>query len=353
MPRRTRRGVALPLVLAALVVAGFLAHAMVTPALALRRASARDAAHRRAESTVERALASVAGGWRTRDFIRLRPGEAWSRSDPAVTIGVVRTSSTTFRIVASSRVARPDAPVEARRVLFAELRGDSAVVDAALTSGGGATVGAGDSIAVDQRCLPGATASIIVAPGARVVWPGADLAAEVEERDGAGAPGTYDRAAGLDIERLAAGADVRLAPGSTVRPLPREEDGVCLVGPEGWGEPLRSDPGGSAACETEFPVVVASGDLHVTGGRSQGILVVRGRLTIAGPFRHAGLIVAAGGIETVGSEVEITGSVYTGPSASARFAASRTRLIASRCVAQAAADANAAIAPLRGWAWAR
>lgn len=65
--------------------------------------------------------------------------------------------------------------------------------------------------------------------------------------------------------------------------------------------------------QTPSGVVHATGDLTLVGGAGQGVLLVDGRLTLAGPVSFVGLIVARGGILTTAAGGEVTGSIRTGP----------------------------------------
>ena len=71
------------------------------------------------------------------------------------------------------------------------------------------------------------------------------------------------------------------------------EDGVCLTEAVGnWGSPL--DPGGP--CGSFFPLIYAPGDLVVSGGAGQGVLVVRGNLTLQPGVRFHGPVVVGGAL---------------------------------------------------------
>lgn len=56
-------------------------------------------------------------------------------------------------------------------------------------------------------------------------------------------------------------------------------------------------------------VVHAAGDLIIDGGIASGILIVEGKLTIAGPLRYAGLIVARGGIQITTQSARVSGAI--------------------------------------------
>jgi hypothetical protein len=74
-----------------------------------------------------------------------------------------------------------------------------------------------------------------------------------------------------------------------------------------WGDAARNTPAG--ACETYFPVVHALGNLKVTGGYGQGILLVDGDLEMSGEFWYVGVIIVRGTITSTGTGAHIYGSV--------------------------------------------
>jgi hypothetical protein len=59
-------------------------------------------------------------------------------------------------------------------------------------------------------------------------------------------------------------------------------------------------------------VVHVTGNATVLGGKADGILVVDGILTVAGPLQYDGIIVAAGGIQVTSTGVVLTGLVRSG-----------------------------------------
>jgi hypothetical protein len=89
----------------------------------------------------------------------------------------------------------------------------------------------------------------------------------------------------------------------------RCEPGTAEASRESWGEPART--GQWPDCERFLPIVHAVGDLDVTSGRGQGVLLVNGRLRIHGPFVFYGVVIAGGGIEARGSDVTVYGAVLS------------------------------------------
>ncbi|MDQ3696941.1 MAG: hypothetical protein M3373_02795, partial [Gemmatimonadota bacterium] len=84
--------------------------------------------------------------------------------------------------------------------------------------------------------------------------------------------------------------------------------GVCQTSPVGnWGDPNRSTPQGE--CENYFPILYAPGDLHVTGGSGQGILLVEGNFHVTGGFQFFGPVVVRGDLDTQGTGGHFNGGV--------------------------------------------
>ncbi|HKS05919.1 MAG TPA: PilX N-terminal domain-containing pilus assembly protein [Gemmatimonadaceae bacterium] len=89
--------------------------------------------------------------------------------------------------------------------------------------------------------------------------------------------------------------------------VPTQTSGVCNKTTTNWGEPLR--PATAPACTGYFPTIYVSGDLKVTNGRGQGILLVNGDLELAGGFEFDGVAVVRGRLKSTGTGNHITGGV--------------------------------------------
>ncbi|MEP7325576.1 MAG: hypothetical protein ABI836_06485 [Gemmatimonadota bacterium] len=76
--------------------------------------------------------------------------------------------------------------------------------------------------------------------------------------------------------------------------------------PLNWGEPDHASPG---PCTGLMPVIHASGDLTIGGGRGQGVLLVDGDLILGGGFDFFGLVVVQGRLTSGAGGAHITGAV--------------------------------------------
>lgn len=62
--------------------------------------------------------------------------------------------------------------------------------------------------------------------------------------------------------------------------------------PTNWGDP--TNPGG--ACGNYFPILYAPGDVELTSGWGQGILLVEGDLRLSGPVTFFGAVMVKGNV---------------------------------------------------------
>ncbi len=74
---------------------------------------------------------------------------------------------------------------------------------------------------------------------------------------------------------------------------------------DNWGDPYH--PNGT--CGNYFPIIYAGGDLKVTGGYGQGILLVEGDLSVQGGFEFYGPVFVKGELSTSGTGGHFNGGV--------------------------------------------
>ncbi len=126
----------------------------------------------------------------------------------------------------------------------------------------------------------------------------------------AGDTNTYFNYGGSNYQSLAAAANLTYAGGTLLTGVgPLVLGSACQFStlPANWGDPNRASPAG--ACESYFPIIHVLGDLKVTTGRGQGILLVDGNVTIAGNFTFTGAIIARGGLTMSGTGNKVVGAV--------------------------------------------
>ncbi|MBI1723746.1 MAG: hypothetical protein HYR48_07550 [Gemmatimonadetes bacterium] len=76
---------------------------------------------------------------------------------------------------------------------------------------------------------------------------------------------------------------------------------------DNWGEPYR--PGTVLGCLNYFPIIYVEGNLQLTGGRGQGILLVGGNLNVQGGFEFFGPVIVRGVLTTGGTGGHFSGGV--------------------------------------------
>ncbi len=119
---------------------------------------------------------------------------------------------------------------------------------------------------------------------------------------------------------------------------------------DNWGEP-RSPPL-VEGCARYFPVVLGAGDLRVSGGSGQGVLLVDGDLIAEGGFQFRGVLLVRGTLTIQGLGARVLGAVEAGSVALRPSGPTGVAEIQySGCVVRSVLLQNASAAPLapRGW----
>jgi len=121
---------------------------------------------------------------------------------------------------------------------------------------------------------------------------------------------TYTQFGDVNYADLAAMASKTYSSGTTLNGMQPSYNGTsCDTGdPNNWGDPLRT-LGASAYCSSYYPIIYAAGDLSVTGGYGQGLLVVNGDLSVSGGFQFYGPVVVRGTLKTTGTGGHFNGGV--------------------------------------------
>ena len=308
---RGRIGIALVSVLYFLIVC-----ALVTTAVLFAQRTASGNAHSgaggaellgAAEASAFHALAAWDGAARARQAI----GSTVAFAEPtsAGTSGTVYVTRLTMRIFSILAEARDNTGAAARRVgLLVRLPLRIDQPRAALVSAVNVTIGPDVRFIQDSAaCGDTGTAAVVLAPSASITIESASHAAPptLVRSSVAEDSSLFLRVGDAWWDDLVRRADIRLAPGAHALPQPVATRDQCGSDDTNWGEPSSL----TAACAHRTPIVYASGDLTIDGGRGQGVLLVDGRLTIAGSFLFSGQIVVRRGIETLTDNIAISGLV--------------------------------------------
>ena len=123
----------------------------------------------------------------------------------------------------------------------------------------------------------------------------------------AGDTNTYFNYGTSTYSSLVALANITLPAGNYNGMAPIVSGTNCVTSStNNWGDPVRHSP--AAPCEKYFPIIHVTGNLQVSNGTGQGILLVDGDLTKAGNFTFYGLVIARGTIHASGSNNGVTGA---------------------------------------------
>ncbi len=163
---------------------------------------------------------------------------------------------------------------------------------------------------------------------------------------------TFTDFGGITFAELAALADHNLS-GTVTGAGPSLTGLACNTGDaDNWGEPFTGTAFG--ACSDHFPILYAPGDVSLSGGRGQGILLVEGDLNLSGGVEFFGVVIVQGSVKSTGTGGHITGGVMA---AQADF--DPTTLTGnsvaqfSSCSIARALQLSANAQPLAGRSWAQ
>jgi hypothetical protein len=111
-------------------------------------------------------------------------------------------------------------------------------------------------------------------------------------------------------QTLAATANLTFPGGSVLGGIgPVVSGGKCVKSTTtNWGDPTRHSPAG--ACEGYYPAIHALGDLKLSTGVGEGILLVDGNLTVTGNFQFTGAVIVRGTYNSYGNGNKVTGAVW-------------------------------------------
>ena len=260
-----------------------------------------------AEMSVFSTLASWEGTARTRQAVGSTATFVNAAADGgSTTVYLTRLTLRVFSILAEARATSGFA---ARRVaLLVRWPIRTEQPGAALVSAVDVSIGPNVRFARDSgACDDTTAAAVLLAPDAAITFDSAfhSTTPTVARSPAAADSALYLRLADAWWDDLARRPDIRLSAGMHVHPEPSTVAGQCTTDDANWGDPNSL----TSPCTPRAPLVYASGDLTIDGGRGQGVLLVDGRLVIASAFAFSGQIVARHGIETLADNIAISGLV--------------------------------------------
>jgi len=344
-----RRGVALPLALFTLVIAAVMITAVFYVGRLEQRMGYNSLASTQAFEAAEAGAAAVLTSWVPSTYNSMAAGATISLPSTSVggnavyTASVRRLNSVLFLIQAEGRYLIAGQAVTRRQVarlvrleppevlpegglitrLGLEVNGTAAIsgVDLVPAGWGGFCPSAGPTA---PAIVDSSGGVITTGPCTGLVCLTGSPQLQVDPVNVTSA--TFEQLGTSSFTDLAASAE-KIVSGS-VSPGPTFDAGpVCRYGDLlNWGSP--EDPTGP--CGEYFPIIYAPGDLTLSGGTGQGILLVEGHLNIVGGVRFYGVILVRG---TLGLDAgNVYGTVMTENQSATPSQVGGTQISFSRCV---------------------
>jgi hypothetical protein len=372
---RTRSGVALPMALGALVLIGVLIAGVMFTSLQEFRIGANTQHQTRAATAAEFGLNRVLADWKPVANTTMKTGDTLKlnytvSSGGTAQVTVTRLPGPFFFAVSEGQAGASRVDMSSRRQYGALFRLDAPQIGflGALTGRGGITVGGSAFVSGDDyvpsgwASCPAAqdVAGVAMADTSGVKTPGCSVSKECVigtpkylETPAAGDTSTYFNYGNTNYTILAASAN-KVFPTSVTLSSPAASvtGTVCNTSVlTNWGDGNRKSPAGP--CETYFPVIHAKGDMHLTGGMGQGVLLVDGDLTITGGFWFLGVVVVRGTMRSAGGAgvfgVLMAANVELDAVASTSLGSSYVQY--SSCAVQSALNAAAMLTPVKERSW--
>lgn len=333
----------------------------------------------RAATAVEYGLNTTVSGWDNSRNLSMADGDtmrlAFNTGDGSVdTVIITKLNRYTFLLVSEGR-AGVGTRQEARRKagLIMRLAFPTVAYGGALTAAGPVSVVApalihgqnddpnwnsgGSACVFNGQDVPAvATPDVtIVTAASGTVKTGSGSA--VTKNAMAGDTKTYNAFGTETWSGMSSGANVTVAAGSSKSPRPwptPPSTGNCdITDGDNWGDVDHST---NHNCDDYFPVVYAQGDLTLTGGTGQGLLLVERNLYITGAFKWIGLILVHGYVKMTGANSDINGALLAGGTGTVdtltKSSYTNGKIRKSTCATEIAArgGALAALAKHRSWA---
>lgn len=355
---RTERGAALALVVWGLVVGGALLTVITVLAVQEQRAAGALTREERGLVGTERVAAeqisrltlgtldtSLAGPF---DSVTLDAGTEWSAL-------VRRLTPTVFLLEVSPRLPAGPAAREAAGVRLGWLlrpAPDSLVPDAAVSLAG--PVALGDGVDISGRddssgiagCPPESSAIAGVAADSVAIVGMATVAGAppvVQRAESGSGPSTGD----LDLFNRLAGRATLVLPAGAYAIYPATVGTSCdLSRPTNWGDPAVL----GSPCASYLPMIRVDGDVILSGGVGQGILLINGDLRIDGGFTFNGIVIVTGEVD-VTAPLEIRGMLKAAGLRAGAGPVTQLKVHYSKCLISRDLEFSSPLTPLASRAW--
>lgn len=333
MDLRNERGIALPIVIFTMVVIG----AIVAGTFFLARQEARTGDNTLASATAaeaaEAGVAQVIANWSPATFNGIAVGDSMVLATSSLggnasyTPTLSRLSPQIFLVRAVGRYQTAGVPPRSQRKVGVLARLDIPAVNmtSAITVRTGITI-SGSSQVSGVDSVPAGWGATCPPPGPMA--PGVRDSSGNVNTSGAcsgascitGSPkvlvdstitsSTFTQFGSVTFAQLAASAN-KIVSGTynSVAPVTTGVPATCVRSNiNNWGDPLNP----LGACFDYFPIIYAPGDLRLTGGYGQGILLVAGDLDLAGGFEFYGPVIVQGTVRSTGTGGHIFGGLMAG-----------------------------------------
>lgn len=322
---RNERGVALLVTILGLVVAGSVVTAFVAVSVMDHRTASNTRRQGQAFAAAEYGLGQTIGNWNSAslNLTAVDASVAVSGSTPqgsATYAGTVRRLNNELFLV---NIVGEDGSsgAQARVGSFVRLRAIDMDIRAALTTQGPTRIGGSTEIHGDNEdplgwsgCDPDSDLAGIRLPSA------GDLDTQGQCSDGScidGSPqvdtdstvadSTFFQYGDVDWDALVAMATKQLTPSTHtgVGPTFDGNNNCQTSDQDNWGDPLNP----ASTCGGYFPILYSPGDLSISGGSGQGVLLVDGHLSVQGGFDFYGVVIVRKSLKTTGTGGHFNGSV--------------------------------------------
>ena len=375
-----RSGMALPMVLGGIVIAGTLIAGVMYVATQDYRVGANALNEARATSAAELGLNRLTTDWDQKLNTTMRTGDTLTKSyidvgGASVNVFVTRLPGPFFWAVSEAQTRGNSLQYGSRRRFASLFRLNTPGINTlgAVTAAGNIKVSGNVTVSGNDANPTGwgCTNSLTNIPGA-VISPTATTTVNgsvvivgnppYTTNPAAADTNTYFNYGNSTYATLAAMANVTL-PGGTYNGMGPNvlggvllggilSGGVCQPSNMNWGDPVRHIPT-ATACESYFPIVHITGDVKLTGGTGQGILLVDGDLTKAGGFTWYGIVIARGTVRATGNNNGIFGAVMAAAVdlGDAVLLGGTTTVQYSSCAVSQALSSTAPLAVAKGRAW--
>ena len=340
---QSRPGFAMFMALGALVVIAILVAGSSFITLQESQLGQNQLVQSRAMAAAEYGLNKIQADWDKTPNLQMNNGTHFDMDYTLTNQGtcrvrISRLNNETFWLVSEGRATVGNTASQARTAVkrvsaFLRLRIPTIKANAAITAGGNVTVKGGADIDGHNTNPPGWTAcstgtdkpGVVVPTGyttttqgsssidgpactspgvpANCGWTTDPLAADSN---------SYIRYGDENWNTLTSQANVTLNGGTIGNQVaPTVLNGSCnKANTLNWGEPHKSGADYVPECNNYFPIIYSNGDLTLNGnGRGQGILLIKGSVTINGQFEWDGLIVVTNDIVRGNGSAQIYGGV--------------------------------------------